>query len=544
MRLARPLKRTPLWVRLVAGALMLAAIGLTVTGFVGVNLFRDYLVDQSGRQLSTFARVIAAAHWDKSTQQGLNCGGLPNDNATELIGGSGDVTVISSCAATVGSSSTAMPALPSSTTLASAAVSGQSFTETSRVGSTTVEWQIVVVPVHYRVSSAPIVPAKQGAESATYSASNSAATNASLTPGEARGYVLVATPLADVDATVTQLSHLDLAVDAAVILALLGLGSVIVRGTLRPLRQFESAAAAISAGDLARRVPDGHPKTEIGRLSTALNGMLGQIEAAFSARRRSESEALRAAEYMRQFVADAGHELRTPLASIRGIAELYRQGAADSRALPDLMRRIEDEAMRMGLLVEDLLLLARLDERRPLAHDKVHLIALTADAVTAARARAPQRNLAVSIAWPEDLGEPVIVGDESRLRQAVDNLIANAERHTPPDARIEVGVRPGAEPGWCVLEVADTGPGLSAEEAARVFERFYRADPARTRVAAGEGSGLGLAIVAAIASSHGGAATVESRPGEGARFRLTLPQAPLPINASDDVTDDGSAQAK
>jgi two-component system OmpR family sensor kinase len=352
------------------------------------------------------------------------------------------------------------------------------------------------------------------------------------------GYVLVATPLSSVDNTVSHLVDLDIAVDAAVLLALLGLGYVLVHRTLRPLRRIETAASAISAGDLTQRMLHGHPKTEIGRLSRSLNGMLGQIESAFSAQADSEAEALRSEAHMRQFAADAGHELRTPLASIRGITELYRQGAADSRQVPDLMRRIENEAIRMGLLVEDLLLLARLDQERPLARDRVHLVALAADSITAARARSADRTIELCVEQPsralrvngtvdgtdsDGVGESVVIGDENRLRQALDNLLTNAVRHTPADTPITVRVRPADAGGHCLLEVADTGPGLSAEDAAHVFERFYRSDPSRARTTTQQGSGLGLAIVAAIAQAHGGNATVRSRLGHGACFTLSLP---------------------
>jgi two-component system OmpR family sensor kinase len=189
------------------------------------------------------------------------------------------------------------------------------------------------------------------------------------------------------------------------------------------------------------------------------------------------------------------------------------------------MRRIEDEATRMGLLVEDLLLLARLDQQRPLAHDRVHLVALAADSITAARARTADRSIELSVERRAEAGEPVVTGDENRLRQAVDNLLTNAVRHTAAGTPITVRVRPDERPGRYALDVLDTGHGLSGEDAARVFERFYRADPSRARTTAQQGSGLGLAIVAAIAQAHGGSATVRSEPGRGACFTLSLPMA-------------------
>jgi two-component system OmpR family sensor kinase len=281
-------------------------------------------------------------------------------------------------------------------------------------------------------------------------------------------------------------------------------------------------------------------------LSRALNAMLAQIEMAFTARalsetaarsaesaardaaaaaRESEARALRSENRMRQFVADASHELRTPLTTIRGFAELYRQGAAASpEDAARLVRRIEDEAQRMGLLVEDLLLLARLDRERPLVLAPVELPVLAVDAVQAARATAPERRIELEVRDPADV--LVAYGDDARLRQVVGNLMTNAITHTPPEAAVTL--RLYAEPGnLAVLEVADTGPGLTPEQQERVFERFYRADAARTRRAdTVTGTGLGLAIVAAIVAAHHGRVEVQSAPGEGTLFRVRLPLVP------------------
>ncbi|MEU4238119.1 HAMP domain-containing sensor histidine kinase [Actinoplanes sp. NPDC026619] len=354
--------------------------------------------------------------------------------------------------------------------------------------------------------------------------------------------IQVAEKLSVIEKAITWIVWVDVLVGVGVLIALASVGAAIVRQSLIPLVQIERTAAAIAAGDLTQRVPDpeehdGEPVTELGRLSRALNAMLSQIEAAFTARadseasareaaaaaQTSESRAVRSEAKMRQFVADASHELRTPLTTIRGFAELYRQGAVTGpEDVARLVRRIEDEAARMGLLVEDLLLLARLDRERPLEIGPVELPVLAMDAVSAARATAPTRAIELEIRdEPERL---VALGDELRLRQVIGNLLTNALVHTPPEA--DVTVRLHAGPGnRAVVEISDTGPGLSETQKAHVFERFYRADEARTRrVDRSEtGTGLGLAIVAAIVHAHEGTVEVDSEPGKGATFRVTLP---------------------
>jgi two-component system OmpR family sensor kinase len=344
------------------------------------------------------------------------------------------------------------------------------------------------------------------------------------------------------DAT-ARMIWVDILVGAGVLIALASLGAAVVRQSLIPLLAIERTAARIAAGDLTQRVPDPEnlpaepPTTELGRLSRALNSMLAQIEAAFIARAQSEAAAKQAAEAaqlsegrairsearMRQFVADASHELRTPLTTIRGFAELYRQGAVKNpEDVAKLVRRIEDEAARMGLLVEDLLLLARLDRERPLTLAPVELPVLAIDAVQAAEATAPDRTITLEIR--DDPERLVAYGDDGRLRQVIGNLMTNALVHTPPEA--SVTLRLYAVPGdRAVVEISDTGPGLTEAQKARVFERFYRADEARTRHTEREatGTGLGLAIVAAIVRAHEGSVEVLGGPGEGATFRVTLP---------------------
>ena len=301
------------------------------------------------------------------------------------------------------------------------------------------------------------------------------------------------------------------------------LGYGVVRSSLRPLVEVEQTAGAIAAGDLSRRVPEADPRTEVGRLSRALNAMLGQIESAFTAQANSEGAARASEERMRRFVADASHELRTPLTSIRGFAELYRQGAVpDSTAVTRVMRRIEDEAARMGVLVEDLLMLARLDEQRPLERLPVDLLTIASDALHDARVLGPDHPSHLDVATHGVA--PVVLGDEARLRQVVSNLVSNALVHTPPGTTVSVRIaNERADDGaqWVLLEIADDGPGLAPDARIRIFERFYRADPSRTR--ASGGSGLGLSIVAALVAAHGGTVRVESEPGEGTTFQVRLP---------------------
>jgi two-component system, OmpR family, sensor kinase len=329
--------------------------------------------------------------------------------------------------------------------------------------------------------------------------------------------------LADVDSALDRLVAVNLLIGTLVLVTLALVGVWLIRASLKPLVDIERTAGAISRGDLTRRVPEQDPNTELGRLSIALNTMLSQIETAFLARAASEAQAVRSEERMRQFVADASHELRTPLTSIRGFAELYRQGAAPDP--DDVLRRIEDEAARMGLLVEDLLLLARLDRERPLRHAPVHLAELITDAATAANAVAPDRTIEVDMG--QSAGALVVSGDEGRLRQVIGNLVTNALTHTPAATPVRLGLRADGD-DHAVIEVADRGPGLTDDQAERVFERFYRVDKARTRRASGlshSGAGLGLAIVAALVAAHDGTVEVETAPGEGAIFRVRLPVA-------------------
>lgn len=347
-----------------------------------------------------------------------------------------------------------------------------------------------------------------------------------LRNGEAT-YV-VGIPLSGLRHTVSRLLLLTTLLGVVVLAACAALGWYAVRRAFRPLTQIEDTAAAIADGDLTRRIPTRVANDEVTSLSRSLNAMLSQIEQSFAVREASE-------ERMRQFVADASHELRTPLATVRGYAELYRQGAVSEPAeVAGAMSRIEAEAARMSGLVEDLLTLARLDDERPLVRQPVDLTVLAADAAQDARATEPNRSITVH-GVDGDLAPTVVRADEARIRQVLANLLTNALRHTPEGTPVEVvvGLDGSGEGDTAVIQVRDHGPGIPPENAGRVFERFYRVDPARGRGSGG--NGLGLAIVAAIVAAHDGRVGVAQTPGGGASFVVHLPTAnsqPTPSDAS------------
>ncbi len=330
-------------------------------------------------------------------------------------------------------------------------------------------------------------------------------------PVNAEGTVVVALPLSEVNATKRLLLVIGGAVSGFVLVAVGVAAYWLTRRELRPLERMAEKSRAIAAGDLSQRVEPADPRTEVGQLGEALNSMLAEIELSFAQR-------LAAEERLRQFVADASHELRTPVTSIRGYAELFRRGAGDRPAdLANVMLRIEREGERMGALVEELLLLARLDQGLPLEHQPVDLAPVVDAAVDAARAADPKRPIDV-----DARGSLVVLGSESRLRQVVDNLLTNARVHTP--AATPIHVRLAADDEEIVLEIADEGPGVSAEETDKIFERFYRTDRSRTRSQGGVG--LGLAIVRSLVEAHGGVVGYSARPGGGSIFRIVLPLAP------------------
>ena len=321
------------------------------------------------------------------------------------------------------------------------------------------------------------------------------------------GSVIVADSLEKVDKTLSQLRFLFLILGLIALITIAMAARWIIALGLKPLEAVEDTAEAIAAGDLSARLPAAKPDTEVGRLTTSLNTMLARIEESFTARVESENK-------LRRFVADASHELRTPLTAIRGFAELHRQGAVvGEEKTKELINRIEKESVRMSSLVEDLLLLARLDQSRELAKEPVDLNTLITEAVASARAAGPNHPIEIKL----EASEIFVLGDSQRIHQVIANLLANARTHTPNGTEISITAMQGVSE--TTIAVSDKGPGLSKADQDRIFERFYRADPSRVRNS-GEGSGLGLSIVDAVMKAHGGYVSVKSEVGRGATFTL------------------------
>lgn len=469
------LDRTPLRTKLVLVVVALSAVVLALAAVAATTALRGFLLEQVDvRLMSTFDQVAAQLEPNRVF--------LPPGFYVDVLDLQGRSVLTRS--RSLGADVPELPVLDASEV---ADRVGEPFTAPSVSGDS--DWRVLARPV----------------------------------PGDR--ILVVGTSRAEVDSALGRLVLLQVLIGAAALVVLAFAGSVLIRRSLRPLQEIESVAGGIAAGDLGRRVPDPDERTEVGRLAAALNGMLARIESAVRDREAAATTASQSEQRMRQFVADASHELRTPLTSIRGFAELYRQGAVpDGPETGRAMARIESEAGRMNVLVEDLLLLARLDERRQVQHAPVDLLPLAVDAVYDARAVAPDR--VIELVAGEGPA-PVVLGDEAGLRQVLGNLVSNALAHTPPATPVQVRVR--VDGAVVLVEVVDHGPGLDDEQAARVFERFYRADAARSRAVGGSGlggSGLGLAIVLAITASHGGRVEIDATPGHGATFRLLLPRAP------------------
>jgi two-component system OmpR family sensor kinase len=461
-------RRWSLRTRLLVGVLTLVAAGFACAGFASVQLLRGYLNDRIDDQLYIANAQLMNADVTKITGLAVSERErrLLNDYVVEYRNADGDLDM-----RITGSSQHNLPELPRLDAATVKSLAGKPFHASSVNERHDAGFRVLISER----------PNGQGSLVIAYDFTGTA-----LTMGKFVGLEFV------VMLTVIALSAI--------------LGVAVVRVGLRPLTDVEQTAEGIIAGgDLSRRVPElAAPATEIGRLSSTLNKMLTEIESSVAR--------------LRRFVGDASHELRTPVTGIRGLAELYRQGAVtDPAEVAALIGRIETEATRMGLLVEDLLLLARLDEERPLRTERVDLVPVVVEVI---EGRPVDLDLIGDV-------EPIVVGDEDRLRQVVSNLVTNALTHTPPGT--PVTVRVGVSEGQAMLEVADRGPGIPRAHVKRVFERFYRVDPARARNherSPATGSGLGLSIVAEIVAAHGG--TVECVPteGGGATFRVRLPLQP------------------
>jgi two-component system OmpR family sensor kinase len=575
--------RTPLRTKLIAALLALVIMALAAISVASVIVLRSYLYTQHDDQLrGTYDRVASA-----------------------LASTPGPVTVQLDYPYPEGSGLILAFQNPGSQLVA--ANQGPS---PPGMGNSHPEQSLPELPTAKNWASASTttlttVPAQSGGDTWRVLAQAVSVTNSS-TNAKQTSIMVIAVDLGAVGAVVHQLIVVELIVGTAIVIVLAIVGVAVVRANLRPLDDIEMTAGEIAKGHLDHRVPEGDPRTEIGSLGRSLNAMLTQIERAFHAQGRAEQAAHESEERMRRFVADAAHELRTPLTTIRGFAAHYRQrggassvrpgapepnssfrtDAADSgpstaspvtgvrqdgmspEDLDHLVGRVEAEAARMGMLVEDLLTLARLDQQRPLAKAPVDLLTLAVDAVQDARIVSPGRPIDLIVAP----GTAFLVnGDEPRLRQVLANLVNNAITHTPAGTPVRVKIARGtleaqAQPvgrppasgtaehdGWggsasaadalpapgrevpaIVLDVEDDGPGMSTEQARRVFERFYRADAARNR--ASGGTGLGLAIVAGLVSAHGGTVSVRTAPGQGADFQVKLPLSPdaLAVDDADD----------
>ncbi len=545
-RLRRVPDRTPLRVKMITALLALVAIALAVISVASVTVFSNYQVQQASDQASAIFNTdmnAIEAHPDHALNPDILSFG-PYFSATVPPG-----TSLTALGAEYGGlPASALPKVPIGNAAWFRANGGRLVNVPAAAGSD--NWRVI-------------------AQQVTVSGQDPATGQ----PTQETSTLIVGVDLGDINAAISHLAGIELIVSVIIMVGLAIVGVAIVRASLRPLTDIERTAEAIAAGDLSRRVPDSDPVTEVGRLGRSLNTMLAQIETSFRAREESEAAARRSEEKMRQFVADASHELRTPLTAMRGYAEYYRQrggaathgttgaagttgtsgaagaagtagtaetagiagrGAAASRPnngngsltkadLDRIMQRVEQESARMGVLVEDMLLLARLDQQRPIERRPVDLLILAVDAVQDARMIAPERSIELTVGSGAAF---LVLGDEVRLRQVIGNLMSNALTHTPDGTPVEVRLLSGTLYGalGAVLEVADQGQGLQANQAERVFERFYRADQARTRKTGG--SGLGLAIVAALVAAHGGTVSVDSTPGHGATFRITLPLAP------------------
>jgi two-component system OmpR family sensor kinase len=483
MQNRNPLSSASLRNRLLVGILLLSALGFTVSDFVAQNAMQKFLLQQVDQQLISVADG-ALLRVDRAGIQG------DSDEDDEKS------------SAKSAAAETPLRSVPSSVSITLLDPFGN---YVGGVGGDLNAQKIT----DYLVGTLPANAAKYGNKPFTLEIPGSDFRVLAKVLPSALGSVFVAQSLAGVDETSARLRVVFVLIGLLALLLIAFASRMVIRVGLRPLVAVEETAERIAAGDLSARLPDAKPDTEVGRLVTSLNAMLSRIEDSFAARTASENK-------LRRFVADASHELRTPLTAIRGFAELHRQGAVKGEAATsELVGRIENESVRMGALVEDLLTLARLDQSRDLIQAPVDISDLVTEAVESARAAGPDHPITLNL--PE---EAFVLGDAGKIYQVVANLLANARIHTPIGTPITVSV--DSNDDGTSISIADAGPGLSQEDQTRIFERFYRADPSRNR-AKEEGSGLGLSIVASVMQAHGGKVSVDSKLGEGATFTVFFP---------------------
>ncbi|GAC1317497.1 MAG: sensory box histidine kinase PhoR [Acidimicrobiales bacterium] len=489
--------------RLLTGLAALVLLGLVGFGAGTYVSLHRFLVSRLDEQLSTAAAAVARSTASPGFPSGGH-GGPDGDFGgiranvgptlfVELLDGHGTVL------ATVDPSdhTAGAPELPAESALLRAVHAGL-----SDRASFTVDQE-----GHAHIAPARIGPVRTISARSSVGGGERVALTA--VPGS-NATIVVAGSLHPVAQTLHRLLIVELGVGGGVLAITLVLGLALARQATRPLEEIARTADGIASGDLGRRVTATDPRSEVGRVGLAINAMLNEIQSAFARRDQTETR-------LRRFVADASHELSTPLTSIRGYAELFRRGLADRPDdLAKAMARIESEGARMGGLVDDLLLLASFDNGRPLQRDPVDLTRIATDTAADLRAAAPERPVTV-----EGDGAVIVVGDENRLRQVAANLASNARRHTPEGSPVTIRAR--TDGAFGVLEVADHGPGLAPDEAARVFDRFYRVDKARARAAGG--AGLGLSIVATIAEALDGRASLDTSPDHGATFSVAIPLA-------------------
>ena len=473
--------------RLTLGIVILAALGFFVASFATQSLLKGYLTSEVDKQLAT----ITSGTFDRIQQSGI---------AHEVSESDDHVLGKPHINNGLGSPLTR---IPTSTSLTLLDMQGN-----------------VVGGLGGDLNSAPITDyvkgllpeevASHGEKPFTIDAPGSDFRVIARALPNNGGTVVAAQSLNDLNRTTSRLGFLFALIGLLLLLLIAIAARTVIKVGLRPLEDAEKTAEEIAAGNLSARMPEADPSTEVGRLVTSLNTMLARIEDAFSVRTESENK-------LRRFVADASHELRTPITAIRGFSELHRQGAVTGeKETSELIGRIENESKRMGSLVEDLLLLARLDQAREMDSKPVDINKVVEDAVISARAAGPNHPVAFNTSGDEIF----TLGDEVRIHQVIANLLANARAHTPAGTPITVSVQ--STDAGVEVSVADKGPGLSVEDQKRIFERFYRADSSRVRTGA-DGSGLGLSIVDAVMRAHGGSVSVQSTLGEGAVFTLLFP---------------------